>query len=166
MEFQYQVGDKIATVTVERNGDRFQVTVGDKVYEVAASRPQPGQLNLEIDGRRLQVYAAHDGRRWHVAVGGDTWVLEPAQARRHKAAGAGTNEGGVEAPMPGQVREVLVAAGDEVAPGETLALLEAMKMELRIAAPYAGRVRKLNCAAGQLVERGQILMEIEESVSQ
>jgi biotin carboxyl carrier protein len=59
------------------------------------------------------------------------------------------------------VREVLAVAGAEVVRGDTLVVLEAMKMELRLTAPYAGRVRQVHCAAGQVVERGQVLVEIE-----
>lgn len=51
--------------------------------------------------------------------------------------------------------------GDTVTRGQTLVLLEAMKMELRIAAPLDGQVRAVHCAAGQVVERGQILIELQ-----
>ena len=63
--------------------------------------------------------------------------------------------------MPGLVLDVLVNEGDPVAKGDTLVLLEAMKMELRISAPGDGRVAKVLCQAGQVVERGQVLVEIE-----
>ena len=53
------------------------------------------------------------------------------------------------ATMPGVVLEIPVAEGDQVERGQTLVLLEAMKMELRITAPHAGQVRKLLCTAGQ-----------------
>jgi len=66
----------------------------------------------------------------------------------------------LEAAMPGQVRAVLVNDGDSVEKGQALALLEAMKMEIRVAAPHAGRVVKVFIAAGQVVERGQMLFEI------
>jgi biotin carboxyl carrier protein len=64
--------------------------------------------------------------------------------------------------MPGLILDVLVKDGDEVARGDTLVVLEAMKMELRITAPYVGRVRRIHCATGQVVERGQVLVEVEE----
>jgi biotin carboxyl carrier protein len=64
--------------------------------------------------------------------------------------------------MPGLVREVLAIEGAEVKRGDTLIVLEAMKMELRLTAPYAGQVRRVHCVAGQVVERGQILVEIED----
>jgi 3-methylcrotonyl-CoA carboxylase alpha subunit len=65
--------------------------------------------------------------------------------------------------MPGLVREVLAIEGAEVKRGDTLVVLEAMKMELRLTAPYAGQVRRVHCVAGQVVERGQVLVEVEAS---
>ena len=63
--------------------------------------------------------------------------------------------------MPGQVVSVDVQAGDTVAKGQTLVILEAMKMEVRVQAPYAGRIRRVNVQTGQVVERGQQLVEME-----
>jgi pyruvate carboxylase subunit B len=64
--------------------------------------------------------------------------------------------------MPGQVRAVNVQAGDPVTKGQTLLLLEAMKMEIRVQAPMDGVVKRLIVKQGQTVEREQVLIEIEE----
>jgi 3-methylcrotonyl-CoA carboxylase alpha subunit len=63
--------------------------------------------------------------------------------------------------MDGRVVEVRVREGETVEAGETLVVLEAMKMELRITAPRAGRVRALHCRAGEVVERGRALVALE-----
>jgi biotin carboxyl carrier protein len=62
--------------------------------------------------------------------------------------------------MPGQVLDVLVRVGDVVEQGQTLVLLEAMKMELRITAPQAGTISGVFCQAGETVDRGQRLVEM------
>jgi pyruvate carboxylase len=64
--------------------------------------------------------------------------------------------------MPGQVRSVAVGAGDMVKSGQTLVVLEAMKMEIRIQALRDGKVKALHVTQGQSVEREQILIEMEE----
>jgi acetyl-CoA/propionyl-CoA carboxylase biotin carboxyl carrier protein len=69
----------------------------------------------------------------------------------------------VRAPMPAQVRAVQVAEGDEVEKGQTLLLLEAMKMEIRVKAPGAGRVARLLVTSGQSVEKEQLLAELNTS---
>lgn len=162
-QFSYQIGAELKTVTVEQVGERFRVSIGDKVYDVAARQLQPGEFDLEIDGQQQVAYVASDGSRRYVAVAGETWVLEkprPPQQRQH---GPHTDDvsGRVEATMPGLVREVLAVEGAEVKRGDTLVVLEAMKMELRLTAPYSGRIRQMHCVSGQVVERGQVLVEIE-----
>jgi pyruvate carboxylase subunit B len=65
--------------------------------------------------------------------------------------------------MPGQVRAVNVNEGDTVTKGQTLLVLEAMKMEIRVQAPHGGVVKKLFVNQGQTVEREQMLLEIEKN---
>lgn len=159
-EFHYLVGREVQTVTVERNGDRFRVQVGDRVYDVAARPAEQGQLDLEINGRQARAYVASDKRRHYVALAGATWVLERPRPRA-RGRKADAMAGGLEASMPGLVLDVCVSQGDAVSRGQTLVLLESMKMELQIKAPYDGRVRQVYASAGQVVERGQVLVEIE-----
>src|SRR6185436_8065261 len=79
---------------------------------------------------------------------------------RGRRAGAGA-EKTLTANMHGQVAAVLVKAGDPVERGQTLIVLEAMKMELRVTAPHAGRVKQVSCAVGDVVERGRVLAELD-----
>jgi biotin carboxyl carrier protein len=67
--------------------------------------------------------------------------------------------------MPGQVRAVNVSEGEAVTKGQTLILLEAMKMEIRIQAMQDGVVSKLYIEQGQTVEREQILVEIVDELT-
>jgi len=167
MEFRYHaVGDEeqISVVKIEQDGERYRITVDGRPYEVQAHRPEHGSINLNINGRRLRATVAHDGLRRHVALASTKrYVVQQPdpRARQRRRGPAGAAEGGLEAAMPGQVLDVLVRPGDTVTRGQTLVLLEAMKMELRIAAPLDGQVRAVRCAAGQVVERGQILIELQ-----
>ncbi len=104
------------------------------------------------DGFRVGMGMAAGSQKSREAVRGQ-------KAARRTVSRAGGNET-LEAAMPGQVRAVLVEAGDAVEKGQALALLEAMKMEIRVAAPHAGRVAKVLITAGQVVERGQRLFEL------
>jgi biotin carboxyl carrier protein len=67
----------------------------------------------------------------------------------------------VTAPMPGRVVRVLVAAGDEVAAGQGLVVVEAMKMENELRAPKTGKVKDVNFSAGTPVDAGKVLVVIE-----
>ena len=74
--------------------------------------------------------------------------------------GAGGGEGVVRAPMPGLVKAVHVRAGERVARGVPLAVLEAMKMEHALAAPRDGAVEEVLAAEGDQVEAGAALVRI------
>ncbi len=99
-----------------------------------------------------------------VAVDGATWTLSVTEPGGRRQRGSRETTGGsLTAGMPGQVLDVLVRVGDVVEQGQTLVLLEAMKMELRITAPAAGTVTAVHCRAGETVDRGQVLVEVESS---
>ncbi len=153
----YQSGAEQRTAVVERAGDGFTVRVGDAVLALTARAGENGRLDLEVDGRRLRAYVVRQGDRRYVAVDGQVFTLRPPDPRRQRSERAG---GSLEAAMPGRVLDVLVQPGDAVHKGDTLVLLEAMKMELRIAAPADGVVTAVRCTPGAVVERGQVLVEV------
>ncbi len=165
MKFDYQVGEKVASVALEREAEGFRVSLGEQVVHVRASLRPDGRLLLEMEGQRWQFTVAQDGKRIHVGAGGQSWRLEPPQPRRRGAGSPGLGDGGLTASMPGLVLDVLVAPGDTVQRGETLVLLEAMKMELRITAPQDGVVEEVLCQAGQTVERGAPLVTVRSRES-
>ena len=77
----------------------------------------------------------------------------PAAAAAPVPAGAET----VKAPMPGKILSVAVSAGQAVKKGETLLILEAMKMQNEMASPVAGVVKSINVAVGESVKPGQVM---------
>ncbi len=70
-------------------------------------------------------------------------------------------DGGVTSPLAGTVLEVKCKPGDQVAQGQALLVIEAMKMETTIAAPVAGKVKAVSVAAGDAVRESQTLVEFE-----
>jgi biotin carboxyl carrier protein len=159
MEFRYQSGDETKTVQVERDGEHYVVTVGEHTYRVAVQRSTPESLSFSVDDQHYGATIASDGSRRYVAFDADVFTFTKAEAtERRKAKTA--EEGNLTATMPGQVARVLVSAGDVVKRGQPLIVLEAMKMEMRIAAPADGQVVRLMVSAGQIVERGQRLLEL------
>jgi biotin carboxyl carrier protein len=153
----YQIGAEQRTAVVERTGDLFTVRVGDAVFALTARAGENGRLDLEVNSQRLRAYVVRQGAVRHVAVNGQTWTLRPPAPRRRRSEEGG---GSLAAAMPGRVLDVLVRVGDTVHKGDTLVLLEAMKMELRIAAAGDGVVTAVRCTPGAVVERGQVLVEM------
>jgi len=130
--------------------------------EILRADAERGQLEISIDGERVIAYvSSHNARRW-VTVHGRTFVLNKQSGTRKTGSGHPHTAGELTAPMPGQVRALNVAEGDTVTKGQTLLVLEAMKMEIRIQSPMDGRVNKLPVTQGQTVEREQLLVEIRD----
>ena len=110
----------------------------------------------------LRMVVEVDGHRVPVALWGD----EVRTAPRPPASSAGGGHGGhagdvISAPMQGTILEVMVAEGQEVAAGDVLCILEAMKMENHIAATRDGTVSEVGVAKGDVVQAGQALVTID-----
>ena len=159
-ELHFQHAGVRYTVTVAPDGDAWRVTIGPRTWRVMA-RPGPNdRLVLDIDGARTLAHVAQADALRCVHCRGAVWNLERVSGIRTPAPKHSEQSNSLTAAMPGRVLDVLVAAGQTVTRGQTLVLLEAMKMELRLTAPCDGRVASLRCAAGEIVARGQLLLEI------
>ena len=101
-----------------------------------------------------------DGDRVWVHRDGRTRVLTVQPATRHLDLGAASGDTALASPMPGSVVTVDVAEGDEVSKGQTLLVVEAMKMEHPVTAPVDGTIVDLAVAAGDPVEAGQALVTV------
>jgi len=123
------------------------------------------QVTVTLDGVRHTFHRAGD---W-VGRDGDAWQVrdhDPVAASLTGSGHAGADS--LTAPMPGTVTVVKVAVGDEVAAGQSLLVVEAMKMEHVISAPHAGTVAELDVTAGTTVAMDQVLAVIapHEEVAQ
>ena len=147
-------------LTPAGSGKQYRATVGEKTVDVEIVHAEAGRLDLLIDGERVTAYVSSDGAKRWVTINGQTFVLTKSSGARRRGAGH-DHASELAAPMPGQVRGVNISEGDAVTKGQTLLVLEAMKMEIRIQAPDDGKVKKLYVKQGQTVEREQILIEIE-----
>nr|UTI93874.1 acetyl/propionyl CoA carboxylase subunit alpha [Streptomyces violaceus] len=117
----------------------------------------PDHVSVTLDGVRHTFHRAGD---W-LGRDGDAWQVrdhDPVAASLDRAAHAGADS--LTAPMPGTVTVVKVAVGDEVTAGQSLVVVEAMKMEHVISAPHAGTVAELDVTPGSTVAMDQVLAVI------
>jgi biotin carboxyl carrier protein len=111
--------------------------------------PAPGELLVRSGDTVTRMYAVAAGDVTWVFHDGAVFRLEDREQTRKRAQ---QTHGSLSAPMPATVVAVHVAAGDAVVAGQTLIVLEAMKMELPVRAPGDGRVVAVNCQPGDLVQ--------------
>ncbi|MDT0277094.1 acetyl/propionyl/methylcrotonyl-CoA carboxylase subunit alpha [Blastococcus goldschmidtiae] len=156
------------TVRLRHRDDEVEVRYRSRrdgtftVREVGEARVHawsPDGIDVEIGGRRTRHAVTADGDRLYLQTPRST--VELAVVPRFVPPGAAVAEGGFVAPMPGVVLDVRCAVGDRVVPGQTLVLLEAMKMEHHVKAPVAGTVTEVRIADGQQVENGAVLLVVE-----
>ena len=124
------------------------VTIGDEVHRVVARKGATrGRFTLWLDGFRYEVEALDERTR---AI--------------RELSGAGKEATGpapLIAPMPGMIVRVAVQVGDTVEPGQSLVVMEAMKMENELRATSAGKVKAILAHPGTAVEKGAVLLELE-----
>lgn len=162
MKFSFEGNSQTASMdlTPSGSGISYRAAIGAKTVEVEILQAKEGKLDLLIDDKHVTAYVSSDNAKRWVTVNGQTFVLTTSSGAKQRGTGP-DHASELVAPMPGQVRTVNVAEGESVTKGQTLLVLEAMKMEIRIQAPRAGKVMKLFVKQGQTVEREQILIEIE-----
>ena len=137
------------------NGDShhdFIFQDGEEKHAVRISFP------VEDDPETSKAFAVRDGHDWHVFWNGSYRKLSLKQELEVPEE---EQAGSLAAPMPGKVIQVLAKAGDKVAKGQALLILEAMKMEHTITAPADGVVKEIHYAAGEQVLEGAELITLD-----
>ncbi len=148
------------TLDLTSEGRLYVGSLADRTYRLELVEASPDRLELLIDGLRITASVSPDARAVWVTIDGRTYRLSRSSHRPGPAAShAGPSV--LTAPMPGQVRAVNITAGDLVTRGQSLVILEAMKMEIRLNAPFDGKVLSLEVRVGQTVEREQLIARLQ-----
>jgi biotin carboxyl carrier protein len=153
-------------VEVTGGAGRYRLTIGDDVWDVDARLTAQGIYSLLIGGVSYVADVVNREGTCMVDVGGEAYeLLVEEQTRwiiRTKGGAAGAAHGQtLRAPLPGKITHVAVRPGDRVQAGDTLIVIEAMKMENEFKAATAGTIAEVRVAAGQAVNPGDILIVLE-----
>jgi biotin carboxyl carrier protein len=160
------VNGRVTTVQVDGRDGRYRVTVGDEMLEIDARRVTGGLYSLIVDGVvHVADVAPTDRGATRVDVDGESYLIEVEEHARHvirTRGGAGAHDGRqtITTPLPGKVTHVAVAPGDQVKAGDTVVVIEAMKMENEFKAVAAGTVSEVRVQPGQAVNAGDVLVTI------
>jgi len=138
-EFKFNISGKEHSAHVVEHEDTLEVTVDGKIYTVTLPERKPAVKPV---------------------VKPAVATAAPVAAPAAKPAAAPVGGNVVTAPLNGKITQVLVKAGDQVASGDTVVMLEAMKMENSITAEAAGTVKAVLVNVGDQVDGGQALVEL------
>src|SRR5688572_22329708 len=129
MRFQAEAGGQTASVTVQGERGRYELTIGERRIVVDAGRTSAHSLSLLIDGRSYDVGLDKTDVGYRVRLAGRALDVRLTDAHFTGAMRAAGGSMRLVAPMPGKIVRVLVATGDAVEAGAGLVVVEAMKME-------------------------------------
>jgi acetyl-CoA/propionyl-CoA carboxylase biotin carboxyl carrier protein len=155
-----------ATVTVHGRSSAAVVAVDDGAPTAAALARSGERITVELDGVARSFASALDTTGPEAVVwigeGGDAWTFRvPVRHRIHRPDEPDSDGGDLRSPMPGSVVVVAKQAGDAVAEGEVVAVVEAMKMEYPLVSPVAGTVAQVLVGVGSQVVRDQVVAVVE-----
>lgn len=158
--FTVCAGEKSFDVDVEPGGQIRVEGWTEPVVVAPVELNRTGTYRVMLGGRSVQVFVADAGETRWVFADGDVFefdVQRQGAVRRRPRAPHDM----LSAPMPATVVKILAEPGRAVRRGDTLIVLEAMKMELSVRAPREGTVRGVYCDEGELVAPGKVLVEID-----
>ena len=134
------------SVTAERSGDSIVIERDGRSYSVEIVPEQPAAPGTAAAPAPAPATGTPAG-------GGDSGAKA--------GGGGGAAAGAVSAPMTGTIKEILVSVGDAVSEGQTVMMMEAMKMDMEISAHTSGTVKEIMCSSGDSVKENQALLSIE-----
>ncbi|MGH8447590.1 MAG: biotin/lipoyl-containing protein, partial [Solimonas sp.] len=143
-----------------QDGRRFTVGSGDDSVTIEVSRPARGEFHYICDGVQGKARSARDGDRLWLDADGAVAAYRDLTLAPVEGAAAGS-DGRLLAHSDGKIVAVHVQPGDTAGKGQTLVVLEAMKMEFQLALPVGGTVETVGVQAGQQVKSRQLLVQIK-----
>ncbi len=161
MQHTFVIGETEHEAFLSRRGDGYVLHVGDTVVPIALSDAAGGGQRLTLGTETSPVLVAPDGDLVHIHIDGMTFTVryvDPVQ--RYGSHAGGAAEDIAEAPMPGVVIAVNVKDGQSVTAGETLMVIESMKLETAIKAWRDGTVAAVHFGVGQTFQRGAQLLAL------
>ena len=159
--YNFTLNDAEHTVTIDRRRPDLGLNVDGctyTVHETAGLNAQDCVL-LTVDGRSFQVWRTWEGDRIHLRIGNRSYSVgyeDAITAAQHHAGGDDT----LRADMPGVVVAVNCAAGAAVRTGDTLVVIESMKMQINIVAPRDGVVEAVYVGVNQTFDKGAQLISL------
>ena len=165
MKFAAELDGEVIPIEITGTGGRYRMALGDEVLFVDARPTGGGVWSLLLGQASTVADVTEENGSFVVHVEGEAYAIRVEEETRYiirTRGGAAASAGQVlKAPMPGRVVLVGVAVGQAVKPGDSLVILEAMKMENEFKAGVRGTVKEIRVEVGQTVNPGDVLLVIE-----
>ncbi|MGH8505123.1 MAG: acetyl-CoA carboxylase biotin carboxyl carrier protein subunit [Stenotrophobium sp.] len=162
MHHAFKLGDAEHYLELSRSADGYRLHLADEVIPIDLKHRAEHRATVKLDGMHHEVVIATRGDDVFVHLDGEAYQLRYEHPLKRLAeAGLGSAEDSVLAPMPGSIVSVQVKPGDAVSKGQTLLVMESMKMETTITAPRDGVIEAVSYAKGQTFDRDAVLLTLK-----
>lgn len=166
MEFEFLVDDKVHKISLDKKEKNFVFSDGKNTFQAEIRVMAPNELSILIGEKSHRIYFAEDKGKRYFFVGGSQFIIkEPGGREESFERGeerAVEDKLMIKAPMPGKVIKINVNENEKIRKNQTLAIVEAMKMENEIKSSIDGFVKKIFVSAGDLVDSEKPLIELGE----
>jgi acetyl-CoA carboxylase biotin carboxylase subunit len=171
MELEGKVDGKPFHFSISKNkNDLYEVITSDGLHQAQIRICGEGYLEMILDGQQMEFFVSTDeegngfvSHAGHIFPVLRSDVLAKNQEITGSQGGGASSDGKIISPMPGKVIKINVEKGEEVKRGQTLLIVEAMKMENHIAAPADGAVEEINVKVGDMVNSSTSLVRLRNS---
>ena len=167
MKLQAKISDEITNLEIHRDGDNVTARVGDREYQLEVNDIDRGLYLLKNNGCVYEVFVSAGPANAPAKVSirnhsFDVEVIDPRSLSRTASDHAhGDGQALIKTAMPGKVVRILVQAGDSLAEGDGVIVVEAMKMQNEMRSPKDGIVKEIRVDEGATVNAGDVLVVIE-----
>lgn len=141
----------------------WTVRTGNEIFDIAMEPSSISELHVRVGDQALGLQYCIDGERILFRLNGRNHGLRDLTYQAPQAAGSDGGDGVLRAPMNGKIAALPTAVGQSVHAGQTMVVLEAMKMEHAMIAPFAGVLQAVHVSPGEQVAPGKILLELARS---
>ncbi|MGB1581642.1 MAG: acetyl-CoA carboxylase biotin carboxyl carrier protein subunit [Nevskiales bacterium] len=162
MKHGFKLGEAEFDVGLSRSADGYRLHIDGQTINFKLFPGEEGDWVLHTEGAIDHISLAQDGDDVYIHLDGETYQLQFEHAlQRLSEMAQGSADDNVKATMPGSLVSLAVAEGDIVKTGQTLLVMESMKMETTIIAPRDGVVESIHFAAGQTFDKDAVLITLQ-----
>ncbi|MDH5467612.1 MAG: hypothetical protein OEY25_09360 [Candidatus Aminicenantes bacterium] len=164
MEYEFLIDDRLHKISFDKKENVFIISDGERTFNADIQFISSNALSILIEGQSHLVYLAREGDKKYLSFQGQQFTVQEPSAEGkgfvEKEERSQQDELLVRAPMPGKVIKINVSEKEEVRKNQTLAIVEAMKMENEIKSTIEGYVKKILVSEGDLVDSENPIIEL------
>ena len=169
MAFEIQIGERLARIELHnRAGNKAIIEIDDRRYDVDIVEVEPGIYSIIYDGKsyNIELIEAESAKKYHVNNYRYSFELEiiDSESKYLRSREKGISEEAekiISSPMPGKIVKIFVNPGDDVVIGQTVIVVEAMKMQNEYQSGKDTKVKEILVKEGDTVNAGQALIILE-----